>query len=71
MLQCDDDVVFIANLQKLLDYARADGGRHQMYYPSVVNNDVSAAFQAAGTSPYALLPVSGRLWRRMASSPYF
>jgi hypothetical protein len=46
LIKCDDDVVFIANLHVLLGYARADG-KHQVYYPSVVNNDVSAAFQAA------------------------
>ena len=45
--RCDDDIVFIANLHVLLEYARADAGRHMMYYPSVVNNDVSSAFQVA------------------------
>lgn len=47
LIKCDDDVVFIANLHKLIAFARADGGAHQLYFPSIVNNDVSAAFQAA------------------------
>ena len=47
LVKCDDDVVFISNLHALLTLARQDGGAHLMYYPSVVNNDVSASFQAA------------------------
>tara|TARA_B100000768_G_C11173337_1_gene329685 strand:+ start:116 stop:751 length:636 start_codon:yes stop_codon:yes gene_type:complete len=47
LVKCDDDVVFIANLHTLLAFARADGGAHHLYFPSIVNNDVSAAFQAA------------------------
>lgn len=47
LIKCDDDVVFIANLHRLLAFARADGGAHHLYFPSIVNNDVSAAFQAA------------------------
>jgi hypothetical protein len=46
LVKCDDDVVFVANLPVLLDVARRDNA-HLMYYPSVVNNDVSASFQAA------------------------
>ena len=47
LVKCDDDVVFIANLHTLLAFARADGGAHHLYFPSIVNNDVSAVFQAA------------------------
>ena len=47
LVKCDDDVVFIANLPVLLEVARRDEGAHLLYYPSIVNNDVSAAFQAA------------------------
>ena len=48
LIKCDDDIVFLANLPVLLNVARNDReGAHLMYYPSVVNNDVSASFQAA------------------------
>lgn len=47
LIKCDDDVVFLSNLGALLRYARQDGGRHHLYYPSIVNNDVAASFQAA------------------------
>ena len=48
LIKCDDDIVFLANLPVLLNVARRDTeGAHLMYYPSVVNNDVSASFQAA------------------------
>lgn len=47
LIKCDDDIVFLSNLGALLRYAREDGGRHHLYYPSIVNNDVAAAFQAA------------------------
>ena len=47
LVKCDDDVVFIANLHTLLAFARADRGAHLLYFPSIVNNDVSAVFQAA------------------------
>ena len=47
LIKCDDDVVFISNLHKLLGFARSDGGAHLLYVPSIVNNDVSASFQAA------------------------
>ena len=48
LVKCDDDIVFISNLHVLLDVARRDAeGAHHLYYPSVVNNDVAAAFQAA------------------------
>ena len=48
LVKCDDDVVFLANLPVLLRVARRDReGAHLLYYPSVVNNDVSASFQAA------------------------
>ena len=48
LVKCDDDVVFIANLPVLLNVAKSDtAGAHLMYYPSVVNNDVSASYQAA------------------------
>ena len=47
LIKCDDDVVFMANVHVLLNEVRRDQGAHLMYYPSVVNNDVAAAFQAA------------------------
>jgi hypothetical protein len=48
LVKCDDDIVFLANLPVLLAAARADAeGAHLLYYPSIVNNDVAAAFQAA------------------------
>ena len=47
LIKCDDDVVFVANLPVLLKVLREDKGAHLLYYPSVVNNDVAAAFQAA------------------------
>ena len=47
LIKCDDDVVFIANLHKLIAFARADAGAHHLYFPSVVNNDVSAFFQVS------------------------
>ena len=47
LVKCDDDVLFIAGLPVLLREAQWDAGAHLMYYPSVVNNDVSASFQAA------------------------
>ena len=46
-VKCDDDVVFIANLPVLLRTARLDDGAHHLYFPSIVNNDVAASFQAA------------------------
>ena len=48
LIKCDDDIVFLANLPVLIKVARDDReGAHLLYYPSVVNNDVSASFQAA------------------------
>ena len=47
LIKCDDDVVFIAGLPALLNVARRDNAAHLVYYPSVVNNDVAASFQAA------------------------
>ena len=47
LIKCDDDIVFMANVHVLLNEVRRDQGAHLMYYPSVVNNDVAAAFQAA------------------------
>jgi len=47
LIKCDDDIVFLSNIDALLRYARTDGGRHHLYYPSIVNNDVAASFQAA------------------------
>ena len=48
LIKCDDDIVFIANLPALISFARNDRERrHLLYYPSIVNNDVAAAFQAA------------------------
>jgi len=61
LLKCDDDIVFISNLQPLLEFARADhAGKYLIYYPSIVNNDVSASFQAADgiiTDPEYVLSV--------------
>lgn len=47
LVKCDDDIVFIGGLHALLAYARRDAGAHLLYYPSIVNNDVAASFQAA------------------------
>ena len=47
LIKCDDDVVFIANLPVLLRVARKDHGVHHLFFPSIVNNDVAASFQAA------------------------
>jgi hypothetical protein len=47
LIKCDDDIVFLANLPALLRVARADRGAHLLYFPSIVNNDVAASFQAA------------------------
>ena len=47
LIKCDDDIVFIANLPALISFARSDRERrHLLYYPSIINNDVAAAFQA-------------------------
>lgn len=60
LLKCDDDVVFISNLQPLLDFARADhAGRYLIYYPSIVNNDVAASFQACAAC-FPLICLQGR-----------
>jgi len=47
LIKCDDDVVFIGGLPALLAQVRRDSPRRLLYYPSTVNNDVAAAFQAA------------------------
>ena len=47
LIKCDDDVMFIAGLPTLLRFAREDDGKHLLYFPSIVNNDVAASFQAA------------------------
>ncbi|KAL1499696.1 hypothetical protein AB1Y20_011891 [Prymnesium parvum] len=47
LIKCDDDVVFLSNLAVLLQFARNDTQRRHLYFPSIVNNDVAAAFQAA------------------------
>lgn len=52
LIKCDDDVVFIGNLPALLSTVRRESAgsheqQHLLYYPSIVNNDVSAVFQAA------------------------
>ena len=47
LIKCDDDVVFLANVHVLLRTVRQDEGAHLLYFPSIVNNDVAAVFQAA------------------------
>ena len=78
LIKCDDDVLFIANLPVLLNVARRDAGRHLMYYPSVVNNDVAASFMAADgiiTDPEYVVALrasaeEGRYSRRPVSDWY-
>lgn len=78
LIKCDDDVVFIANLPVLLRVARRDAGAHLLYYPSIVNNDVAASFQAADgilTDPEYVVELhdsaeEGRFSRRPVSDWY-
>jgi hypothetical protein len=78
LIKCDDDVVFIANLPVLLRVARRDAGAHLLYFPSIVNNDVAASFQAADgiiTDPEYVVELhasaeEGRYSRRPVSDWY-
>jgi hypothetical protein len=47
LIKADDDVVALFGLPALLREVRRDSPRRLLVYPSIVNNDVCAAFQAA------------------------